>query len=37
MSLNSNGLINARGQQNQRLPYQPQQCQNLTANEKKIL
>ena len=36
MSLNSNGLINGRDQQNQRLPYQPQQCQNLTANEKNL-
>src|SRR5436189_6101187 len=36
MSLNSNGLINGRDQQNQRLPYQTQQYQNLTANEKNL-
>jgi PAS domain S-box-containing protein len=37
MSLNSNGLlINVRDQPNQRLPYQPQEYQNLTANEKNL-
>src|SRR5689334_14302568 len=36
MSLDSNGLINGRDQQNQQRPYQLKQCQNLTANEKNL-
>jgi PAS domain S-box-containing protein len=37
MSLDPNGLLLIqRDQQNQRLPYQPQECQNLTTNEKNL-